>query len=165
MKKKSRGHRLAIAGFLAAAVATGVVVAGATGAVAAPASAANVTPQSTETTVRAFTVTLPPWHSVKIPKASCPAGLNLVNRDLSPGRIVPRGVEVIEPGGIGVHINQASFWSYYEGDSEFRVYNGLSGKDITEATNWDPFTTHELKIDLHCTTDLAASSTSEYYVR
>jgi hypothetical protein len=163
MKKQSRGYRLAIAGFLAAAAATGVVVAGATGAVAAPAD--NVTPQSTEATVRAFTVTLPPWHSVKIPQASCPAGMNLVNRDLSPSRIVPRGVEVIEPGGIGVHINQASFWSYYEDASEFRVYTGLSGKDITEATNWDPFTTHELKIDLHCTTDLSASSTSEYYVR
>ena len=163
MKKKSRGPRLAIVGFVAAAAAIGVVVAGATGAAAA--SADNVTPPSTEATVRAFTVTLPPWHSVKIPQASCPAGMNLVNRDFSPGRIVPSGVEVIEPGGIGVHINQASFWSYYEDGSEFRVYTGLSGKDITEATNWDPFTTHELKIDLHCTTDLAASSTSEYYVR
>jgi hypothetical protein len=163
MTKKSRRQRLTLAGLLGAAAATGVVVAGASGAAAA--SADNVQPQSREATVRAFTVTLPPWHSVKIPQASCPAGMNLVNRDLSPGRIVPRGVEVIEPGGIGVHINQASFWSYYEDDSEFRVYNGLSGKDITEATNWDPFTTHELKIDLHCTTDLAASSTSEYFVR
>lgn len=163
MKNKSRRHRFALAGLLAATAATGIVVVGATGAAAA--SADHVQPLSTETTVRAFTVTLPPWHSVKIPQASCPAGMNLVDRDLSPGRIVPRGVEVIEPGGIGVHINQASFWSYYEDRFEYRVYNGLSGKDITEATNWDPFTTHELKIDLHCTTDLSASSTGEYIVR
>ena len=53
------------------------------------------------------------------------------------------------------YINQASYWSYYEDRFENRVYTGLSGKDITEATNWDPFTTHELKIDLHCTTDLS----------
>jgi hypothetical protein len=164
METKIFGRRFAVAGLIAATAAPGVVVAGATGAAAAT-SADHVQSQSTETTVRAFTVTLPPWHSVKIPQASCPAGMNLVDRDLSPGRIVPRGVEVIEPGGIGVHINQASFWSYYEDRFEYRVYNGLSGKDITEATNWDPFTTHELKIDLHCTTDLSASSTGEYIVR
>ena len=160
MTRKSRGRRFVLAGLAAVIAATGVIVASATGA-----AANHVQPQSTEATVRAFTVTLPPWHSVKIPQASCPKGTYLVDRDYSPGRIVPRGVEVIEPGGIGVHINQASYWSYYEDCFENRVYTGLSGKDITEATNWDPFTTHELKIDLHCTTDLAASSTSEYYVR
>ena len=98
MTRKSRGRRFVLAGLAAVTAATGVIVAGATGA-----AANHVQPQSTESTVRAFTVTLPPWHSVKIPQASCPEGTYLVDRDYSPGRIVPQGVEVIEPGGIGVH--------------------------------------------------------------
>jgi hypothetical protein len=162
MMTKSSGRRAALAGLVAAAAATGILVAGATAAAAAPSaapapSADNVQPQSTETTLRAFTVTLPPWHSVKIPKAACPAGMNLVDRDLSPGRIVPRGVEVKEPGAIGVTISQASYWSYYDERFEYRVYTGLSGSDIREATNWDPFASHDLTIDLHCTSNLANS--------
>jgi hypothetical protein len=115
--------------------------------------------------VEALRVTLPPWHAVKIPKSSCPAGMNLVDRDYSPGRIVPKGDEVKEPGGIGVTINQASYWTYYEGGFGYRVYNGLSGSDIREATNWDPFSSHELVIDLHCTTTLENSSTTQFYER
>jgi hypothetical protein len=146
MKKMSRGRRAVLAGLVATATAAGVAVA------AAPGAAANSdTPQWTETTLTAFRVTLPPWHSVKIPKASCPADMNLVDRDYSPGRIVPRGVEIKEPGGIGVTINQASFWTYYKDGFGYKVYTGLSGSDIREATNWDPFTSHDLVIDLHCT--------------
>jgi hypothetical protein len=152
MKKMSRTRRIALAGLFASTAVAGVAVAAAPGA-----AASHVQPQSTETTVRAFTVTLPPWHSVKIPKASCPAGMNLVDRDYSPGRIVPRGVEVNEPGAIGVTISQASYWSYYDEKFEYRVYTGLSGSDIREATNWDPFASHDLTIDLHCTSNLANS--------
>jgi hypothetical protein len=153
MKKTSRGRRTVLAALVATAAAAGVAVAAAPGA-----AASGDTPQWTETTVEAFRVTLPPWHSVKIPKASCPAGMNLVDRDYSPGRIVPKGVEVKEPGGIGVTINQASYWSYYDERFEYRVYTGLSGSDIREATNWDPFASHDLVIDLHCTDNLAISS-------
>ncbi|HEU5000256.1 MAG TPA: hypothetical protein VFT68_15040 [Lapillicoccus sp.] len=160
MKNTSRGRRTVLAALVATAAAAGVAVAAAPGA-----AASGDTPQWTETTVEAFRVTLPPWHSVKIPKASCPVGMNLVDRDYSPGRIVPKGVEVKEPGGIGVTINQASYWTYYEGGFGYRVYNGLSGSDIREATNWDPFSSHELVIDLHCTTNLENSSTTQFYER
>ena len=160
MKKNNRGRRVVLAALVATAAAAGMAVAAAPGA-----AASSETPQWTETTVEAFRVTLPPWHSVKIPKASCPAGMNLVDRDYSPGRIVPRGVEVKEPGGIGVTISQASYWTYYEGGSGYRVYTGLSGSDIREATNWDPFTSHDLVIDLHCTTNLENSSTTQFSER
>jgi len=157
MKKMPRGRRAVLAGLLVTAAAAGVAVAAAPGA-----AAHSDPPQWTETTVEAYRVTLPPWNSTKIPKASCPTGMNLVDRDYSPGRIVPRGVEVTEPGFIGVHINQASFWSYYDENWEHRVYTGLSGSDIREATNWDPFASHELVITLHCTTNLENSSTARY---
>ena len=160
MNKKTRGRRVVLAALVATAAAAGVAVAAAPGA-----AASSDTPQWTETTIEAFRVTLPPWHSVKIPKASCPAGMNLVDRDYSPGRIVPRGVEVKEPGGVGVTISQASYWTYYEGGSGYRVYTGLSGSDIREATNWDPFTSHDLVIDLHCTTNLENSSTTQFSER
>lgn len=160
MKNPSFARRLALGGLVAATVAGGAIVATASGA-----AANHVNPQTTETTVRAFTVTLPPWHSVKIPAASCPTGMNLVDQDYSPGRIVPRGVQVNEPGGIGVHINQGSYWTYFEDGYEYNVFTGLSGKDITEATNWDPTTSHTLTIDLHCTTDLSKSYIKEYIVR
>lgn len=158
--KNSRTRRLVIGGVTAVALAGGAAVASATGA-----AAEHVQPQNTDTIVRAFTVTLPPWHSVKIPAASCPAGMNLVDQDYSPSRIVPRGVQVNEPGGIGVHINQGSFWTYFEDGYEYNVFTGLSGKDITEATNWDPTSSRTLTIDLHCTTDLSKSYVKEYMVR
>jgi hypothetical protein len=160
MKTLSRGRRAVVTGALLAGVATGLAVAAAPGA-----AAHSDTPQWTETTVEAYRVTLPPWHSTKIPKASCPTGMNLVDRDYSPGRIVPRGVEVIEPGYIGVHINQPSTWSYYEGGDEWQVLNGLSGSDIREATNWDPFASHELVITMHCTNNLENSAKKRLIVR
>lgn len=160
MNGTARGRRTLLAALVATAAAAGVAVA------AAPGAAANSdTPQWTETTVEAYRVTMPGWHSTKIPKASCPAGMNLVDRDYSPGRIVPRGVEVIEPGFIGVHINQPSTWSYYEGGDEWQVLNGLSGSDIREATNWDPFASHDLVIKLHCTSNLENSAKRRLIVR
>ena len=59
--------------------------------------------EPTVTTYEVFRETVKPWDSIKIPSLMCPTGY-LHNQDYSPGRMVPRGVEVVEPGGVGVTI-------------------------------------------------------------
>ncbi|WP_031155533.1 hypothetical protein [Streptomyces xanthophaeus] len=65
---------------------------------------------------------------------------------LGGGRIVPRGVQVNEPGGVGVTIPEANWENTSTG-----VY--ATGTRQGSATNWDPITAHELTVTLHCTTD------------
>ena len=110
-------------------------------------------------TVEAFRETVKPWDSIRIPSLSCPRGY-LYNEDLSPGRIVPKGVQVVEPGGVGVTIAEAKgvtttdWWN--------RTYHVTTGTDAdrgsSSATNWDPFTSHELVVNLKCTTDLTKAA-------
>ena len=112
-------------------------------------------------TVEAFRESVKPWDSIKIPSLSCPRGY-LYDENLSPGRIVPKGVQVLEPGGIGVTISEVKgltttdWWN--------RTYHVTSGTDAdrgpSSATNWDPFTSHELVINLTCTTDLTKAATN-----
>jgi hypothetical protein len=143
---------LATAG--AAAVVTGVGV-----------TAASAGTTSDTVTVEAFRETVKPWDSISIPSLSCPQGW-LVDENLSPGRYVPQGVQVLEPGGVGVTITAT--------DHEYVTVDGVGGAPIqyrpitgttnergaSTATNWDPFSSHELVINLTCTTDIHQASQS-----
>jgi hypothetical protein len=130
---------------------TTAAVTGLSGAVATADASSSSEPSVT--THEVFRETVKPWDSIKIPSLMCPTGY-LHNKDYSPGRIVPRGVEVVEPGGVGVTITHA--------DGPVWVENGglvqpISGTDADHsysgATNWDPFTSREVAIKLHCTWD------------
>ena len=86
-----------------AAAATAGILAGVGVAAASAASAASAGPASYST--EAFRETIKPWDSISIPALSCPTGY-FQDVDLSPGRIVPKGVEVLEPNAIGVTISE-----------------------------------------------------------
>jgi hypothetical protein len=101
----------------------------------------------TEYSYVAFREAIKPWDSINIPTRSC-QGDYLENKDYSPGRAVPRGVEVVEPGGIGVTITK-SLGDMYGGP----YASGIdSARGQSSATNWG-FTSQELGIVLHCTKD------------
>ena len=64
--------------------------------------AASATDSSSETAsdtvvVPRFYESVKPWDSITIPALSCPDGSYLVDEHLSPGRLVPKGVEVQLP--------------------------------------------------------------------
>jgi hypothetical protein len=137
--------RVALVGVAAAAVT------GLGGAVATADSSSTSEP--TVATYEVFRETVKPWDSIRIPSLMCPTGY-LHNKDYSPGRMVPRGVEIVEPGGVGVTITH--------GDGPVWVENGrlvqpISGTDADHsysgATNWDPFTSREVVVKFHCTWD------------
>jgi hypothetical protein len=142
-------------------LATAVLVtAGAAAAVAGigitTASAAST---STQTVTEAFRESIKPWDSITVPSMTCPSGSWLLNKDLSPGRYVPLGVEVVEPGLIGVTITGTDYDHGYGGNKNSNPIKGtLSHVGISTATNWDPFGSRELVIKLHCTTDLSKAS-------
>jgi hypothetical protein len=109
-------------------------------------------------TVRTYEVlreVVKPWDSIRIPSASCPGGY-LHNHNYSPGRMVPAGVEVVEPGGVGVTIAKGAekgpVWT-----ENGRLVQPIDGWDADQAysgaTNWDPFASHEVVIKVHCTWD------------
>ena len=136
---------IALATAAAAAVVTGVGV-----------GAATASSTSTDTySFEAFRETIKPWDSISIPALSCPTGY-FQNVELSPGRIVPKGVEVLEPNAIGVTIAAVKntpvqdWWN----KQHYPVTTTDPDSGFSSATNWDPFSSHELIIRLHCTTDL-----------
>ena len=132
---------------VATAAITAIVVGGlgvATSASAATASA------STEKVVDAWTAAILPWSTLTIPRLICPAGTPfLVDGDFSPGRLVPRGVEVVERGyGAGV----TSLKVYVPGTSDTAQGLGLPAS----VTNWG-FQPNNIAIKLHCTSDARQS--------
>jgi hypothetical protein len=144
---KHINNRITTAAFAtvgAVAVVTGVGV-----------TAAAASTSSDTVTVEAFRETVKPWDSIKIPSRSCPVGY-LHNQNYSPGRIVPAGVEVVEPGGVGVTIapgtENGPVWV-----ENGRLVQPINGWDANEAysgaTNWDPITSREVVIKIHCTSD------------
>lgn len=158
--KASRRSPIGAAGrvaLVAVTVAAGVVGLGVTAA-----SAAGTADETF--TVEAFRETVKPWDSITIPSLSCPRGY-LFDENLSPGRIVPKGVQVVEPGGVGVTIGAAK--TYTTTDWWSRTYHVTTGtdaaRDSSTATNWDPFTSHELVINLKCTTDLTKAAKDPAY--
>ena len=139
--------KIALAAAAAAAVVTGVGVSAAT--------AASTTSADTYS-FEAFRETINPWDSISIPALSCPTGY-FKDVELSPGRIVPKGVEVLEPNAIGVTI--AAVKSVPVTDWWNTQHHPVTATDpdsgFSTATNWDPISSHELIIRLHCTTDLS----------
>jgi hypothetical protein len=95
----------------------------------------------TEYSFVAFRETIKPWDSINIPSVACQFNY-LQDKHFSPGRLVPKGVQVVEPGGIGVTITKGTS-------------SGIdSARGQSSATNW-AFTNQELVIVLHCTKDPA----------
>ena len=151
---KSTRRRSARAAIVASLVAVGIV-----GGVAGVATASDGTTGSTEFTKVVFKESIGPWKSVNLPPASCGDHAWLVRGLLAPGRIVPDGVEITEPGGLGIGVNisftQKRVWS--EG---LNVIAGAYGYDSpATATNWSPLLTQELTVTLHCTTDRSKAYT------
>ena len=136
---------------LVATVAAAVT--GLSGAVATADGAGDTGPDVK--TYEVFREVVKPWDSIKIPSASCP-GSYLHDHDYSPGRIVPAGVEVVEPGGVGVTIapgtEKGPVWA-----ENGRLVQPIDGWDANQAysgaTNWDPVTSREVVIKIHCTSD------------
>ena len=133
-----------------------------TGLGAATAAASGST-SSDSYTVEAFRETIKPWDSITIPSLTCPTGY-LENVNLSPGRIVPNGVEVTgDSGPIGTtiaHVKSIGVTNYWN-----QIYHPAIGTQGTpsSATNWDPFSSHELVVNLRCTTDLNTALTDPVY--
>ena len=150
--RRSSAHRhrrpitmavLAVAG--AAAVVTGVGV-----------TAASASPFGNESyTFEAFRETVKPWDSIKIPELSCPRGY-LENTVYSSGRILPKRVEILDGAAIGTTISEVK--SVGVTDWWNKTHHPVTGTDtvrgFSTATNWDPFSSHDLVVKLHCTTDL-----------
>ena len=135
---------------LVAAVAAAAV----TGLGVGTASAVGSDP--TAYSVEAFRETVKPWDSITIPSLSCPTGY-LQDVHLAPGRIVPKGVEVLEPNAIGVTIAEVKSTTVTDwwNKQHYPVTGTDASGGFSTATNWDPFISHELIIRLHCTTDLS----------
>ena len=130
-------------------------------------TASATTTSSDTVTIESFRETIKPWDSISIPSMSCPSGSWLIDQHLSPGRGVPRGVEVTgDSGWIGTTISAM--------DHEYVTVEGVGGtklqyrpitgttneRGVSTATNWDAFSSHELVINLHCTTDIFNASQS-----
>ncbi len=131
-------------------------------------TAASATGTSTDTTsdtvvVPRFHESIKPWDSITIPALSCPDGSYLVNEHLSPGRLVPKGVEVIElrngiepAGAVGVTIRDARAVAVEvrPGAYALPLVGTRVDQGFSTATNWDPAASHTIVIRLHCTTNL-----------
>jgi hypothetical protein len=140
---------LATAG--AAAVITGVGVT----------TASASTTWSDTTTIERFREVIKPWDSITIPSMSCPQDSWLKDVDVSPGRGVPRGVEITgDSGAIGTTITaiDREYVTDWSGIQYRPITGTTSSRGISTATNWDPFASHELVVKIHCTTNLYEAS-------
>ena len=152
---RRRRLRPLAAAVLATAGAAGLI----SGAGVATASASST--WSETTTIEAFREAIKPWDSITIPSMSCPPGSWLKDVDVSPGRGVPRGVEITgDSGAIGTTITaiEREYVTDWRGIQYRPVTGTTSSRGISTATNWDPFASHELVINLHCTTNLYEAS-------
>jgi len=105
----------------------------------------------TVTSVERYRATLGPLQSVGLPDLKCPAESYLHN-NYSPGRPVPSGVQVLEPGGVGVSMSGVTLAATQPKGLPLRVqvYDSTAGP--ASATNWD-LSSDELVINLVCTTN------------
>lgn len=140
---RNRKRQTLLARSAAVLLATGALV----GAGAGVASAAD-TPRPRQ---EYFTEVIKPFDSISIPSMQCTSGW-LEDVDHSPGRIVPRGVEVTEPGSVGVTISKAEYGTSTVDDT-WPVIGFDSAAGRATATNWNPFASAEVTIELHCTND------------
>ncbi len=134
---------------LTATALCGLGIGAASGATAGDShSSVSTVNQDTDsvTSVVAYQGYMNSLESVTLPAFACPADHPwLLNQDLSRGRLVPRGVVVDEPGGIGVSIFDAT------PDTHGRAIGWWSGS----ATNWGFRQT--LTVSAVCTDNPAAS--------
>jgi hypothetical protein len=156
---RQSGTRRRLGRVATAALATAGAAAVITGVGATTASAS--TTSSDTTTIEAFRETIKPWDSITIPSLSCPQDSWLKDVDLSPGRGVPHGVEITgDSGAIGTTISATE--REYVKDVNDVLYRPITGttssRGVSTATNWDPFTSHELVVKIHCTTNLYEAS-------
>ncbi|GAA1847970.1 hypothetical protein GCM10009836_29580 [Pseudonocardia ailaonensis] len=124
-------------------LATGALV----GAGAGVASAADY-PRSEQVY---FTEVIKPSDSIALPRMQCFSGW-LEDVNYSPGRTVLNGVEVREPGSVGVTASKAILAAGGD-DSHFGVIGFADNYIAAAATNWNPFASAELTVELHCTND------------
>lgn len=151
-------------GITAKVVLAAAAAAAITGVCATAASATSTASDSS--TTMAFFATVKPWQTIGIPSLSCPAGSYLQDAVLSPGRIVPKGVEVLEPryglapgGAVGVTIGAAMATPEVRGGYRYYPLTGTNADGaISSATNWDPAFSHDIVINLHCTTDFTKAA-------
>lgn len=105
--------------------------------------------------------TLPGSTTTTVPGVWCPASTPyLKNYDYAPTRIVPKGVEVIEEGGVGVTLDAnwgPGEWTNEPGRSTRRWPIGIFGGT---ATNWATVN-RAFHINLHCT-DNKGDSFADY---
>ena len=156
----TRGVRSRLSTTTTVVVATTAALAAVTGLGVGAASASSN--PSDVVTVTAFQETIKPWDSIAIPSRSCPSGSYLQTVDLSPGRIVPKGVQVIEPrfglepgGAIGVTIGAAKATpEMRQGVMLYPLTGTNADGAISSATNWDPAFRHDVVIQLSCSTDI-----------
>ena len=94
-------------------------------------------------------------QTIGVKKLSCPKNTRLRKSVDSPGRIVPQGVQVQEPGWIGVSAG-------YARDFDNHIWGNPIGAADISMTNWDPFVSHTVTITLHCET-LPTSSMLKIY--
>lgn len=112
---------------------------------AGAAFAATPTATSSNETLLVYRDQLKGLQSVRLPDYQCPADHPwLENVNLAPGRIVPPGVSVDEPGSVGVTIDGPT-----TGVANLTV--GWSS-DESSATNWD-INPHLLSIYATCTNE------------
>ena len=153
--KTTRTLARSTAAAIVSTIAAGVLL---TGAGSAQAS-------GTVTTVEGYRVTLGPLQSDGLPTMKCPAGSYLHNYHYSPGRLVPNGVQVLEPGGVGVSMGGATLATTQPTGLPLgvQVYDSTAGP--ASATNW-ALTSQELVINLVCTTNpWDAAYYDPYHVR
>ena len=145
--KSTRTRARSTAAILAATVAAATIAAGVSLMEASSAEASG-----TLTSVEGYRATLAPLQSVGLPDMKCPAGSYLYNANYSTGRLVPHGVQVIEPGGVGVSMSGATLAT----TQPTGLPIGVQVKDATtgpsSATNWD-LSSHPLVINIICTTN------------
>jgi hypothetical protein len=88
---------------------------------------------------------LPPFASVEFPKFECPTDHPWLKKgDVSPGRLVPNGIKVVEAGGVGVTI----FRETRDGHDLVTGYPAREGS----AFNW-AVETRDLKVYAYCTSN------------
>lgn len=112
-------------------------------------SGVSITDKATDagTSEVAYRGYLAGMQSVSLPAFTCPADYPwLVNQNLSPGRMVPDGVAVDEPGGIAVSI----------GDPTRDTHSRANGWRSGSATNWK-FSPQNLIVSAVCTNNPAES--------
>ncbi|MGD9985156.1 hypothetical protein [Pseudonocardia sp.] len=129
------------------ALAVGGAMLGAAPASAATPAASAATGVPADETVQAYRAQLNGLQTVHLDDFQCPADHPwLEDANLSPGRIVPPGVDVDEPGSIGVTISS-------EKADASGLTTGFSGEG-SSATNWDVHA-HVLAVSAVCTADRA----------